>query len=170
MTLDQVNKLDETSARFVLGQCCGCERWIARVMSFRPYASAEALYDRAALEFWAVGEAGWREAFSHHPPIGARAEAMRAVGASAEWAADEQKGAAAAGADMQDALARANALYAKKFGYIFIVCATGKSAEEMFALLMSRIENDPGRELAIAAAEQLKITKLRLEKLLAEGS
>ncbi len=107
----------------------------------------------------------WLEAFSHHPQIGEKA----ATGSESHrrWAAGEQAGARVATEDVKTRMARGNRDYFEQFGYIYIVCATGKSAEEMLALLEERLQNDPARELPIAAEQQRQITRIRLEKLLA---
>src|SRR5205085_9973807 len=102
----------------------------------------------------------------HHPRIGDREALRRRFAATAAWAGEEQRGARAAGEETLTALAAANQAYEQKFGYIFIVCATGRSADEMLAILGRRLEADPARELETAAREQRAITRLRLEKLL----
>jgi 2-oxo-4-hydroxy-4-carboxy-5-ureidoimidazoline decarboxylase len=106
------------------------------------------------------------EALQHHPRIGADLGELRKKYAStATWAAGEQSGAAAADEATLVALRDGNVEYEKRFGHIFVVCATGKTAGEMLALLQARMHNDPQRELGVAAAEQAKITRIRLEKL-----
>ena len=170
MTLARLNALGEIQARAELERCCGAKHWVERMMSFRPFADHATLFAAAEREFWALGEAGWREAFSHHPRIGDHGSALAKFARTAAWAAQEQSAAADASNVMRAGLAEANRAYEQKFGYIFIVCATGKSAEEMFGMLTARLENPPDRELAIAAVEQMKITKLRLDKLLGESS
>jgi 2-oxo-4-hydroxy-4-carboxy-5-ureidoimidazoline decarboxylase len=109
----------------------------------------------------------WLEAFSHHPQIGEKAATGSA--SARQWAAGEQSGARSATETVKSKLAEGNRAYYDKFGYIYIVCASGKSAEEMLALLEQRYQNDPARELPVAAEQQRQITRLRLEKLLAEG-
>jgi 2-oxo-4-hydroxy-4-carboxy-5-ureidoimidazoline decarboxylase len=168
VTLDQLNALALSDARMEFERCCGCRRWAQRMCAARPFGGREALLAAAEREFWTVGEAGWREAFAHHPRIGDHASEVAKHARTAAWAVDEQSGAAAASEVVRAGLVDANRVYEKKYGYIFIVCASGKSAEEMFSLLTARLENPPERELAIAAGEQLKITRLRLEKLLEE--
>lgn len=106
-----------------------------------------------------MGESEWREAMAHHPRIGEKQ--LRHC-----WAAGEQAGVAGASARVLDDLVRANQDYEAKFGHIFLACATGKSADEMLALYAERMNNDARTELRVAAAEQGKITRLRLEKLL----
>src|SRR5262249_25549324 len=106
------------------------------------------------------------EAFEHHPRIGADLAALREkFGSTATLAASEQASVARASEATLVALRDANVRYEAKFGHIFIVCATGKSADERLAILRSRLDNDPETELRIAAGEQAKITRLRLEKL-----
>jgi 2-oxo-4-hydroxy-4-carboxy-5-ureidoimidazoline decarboxylase len=142
-------------------------RWVERMLAARPFGDAARLL-AAAEDAWAgLSPDDWREAFAHHPRIGDK-DALRARFASTrEWAAGEQAGAMAASEDVLEALARENQAYLERFGYIFIVCATGKSATEMLELLRARLRNDTAAELRVAAAEQARITRLRLEKLLA---
>ncbi len=134
----------------------------------RPFFSIDEMLVVADREWFSLGESEWLEAFSHHPKIGEGGiEGLRKKFAStAAWASKEQSGVAAADEQTLHALAAGNEAYEKKFGFIFIVCAMGKSAGEMLALLESRLSNDRQTELQKAAAEQAKITKLRLEKLL----
>ena len=135
------------------------------MLARRPFVSAAALY-AAADEIWSgLGREDFLEAFAHHPQIGGRVQAR--PGVDAAWSQQEQARVAEAGGDTLGALRALNAAYLDRFGYIYIVCATGKSADEMLALLKARVDNEPARELAIAAGEQAKITRLRLEKLAA---
>ena len=108
----------------------------------------------------------WLEAFSHHPKIGNIRSLQSKFQKTAKLSESEQKSISHVSEDILKEIAEGNQLYEKKFGYIFIVCATGKTAEEMLALLNERLKNDPEAELLIAAKEQNKITRLRLEKLL----
>jgi 2-oxo-4-hydroxy-4-carboxy-5-ureidoimidazoline decarboxylase len=163
-----LNDLSEAEAATALGRCCGASAWVSAMVRGRPYASREALL-AAAERVWAgMGPADLLEAFAHHPRIGASVEELRArfAGTSA-WASQEQGGVKEAPAEVLEALRAANVAYEQRFGFIFIVCASGKSAEEMLALLQARLLHEPARELPIAAAEQAKITRLRLEKLAA---
>lgn len=132
------------------------------MLARRPFASQAALLQAARDEWFALGEADWLEAFSHHPKIGDRASLEARFPATHDLSAREQSGVAAARSDVIDALAKDNATYCERFGFIFIVCATGKSAEEMLKLLRDRLDNDRATELRIAAEEQAKITALRL--------
>lgn len=132
----------------------------------RPYRNAEQLLGAADRTWFNLTPGDWLEAFSQHPRIG-DTEALRARFAGArEWAAGEQAGAIGASEEVLAALAEGNKAYETRFGYIFIVCATGKSAAEMLALLHERMNHDREGELLAAAQEQAKITRIRLEKLL----
>lgn len=152
-----------------LGHCCGASRFVTELAARRPFGSEAALFAAAAAVEQQLSPADWLEAFSHHPRIGDVA-ALRLKYASAQsksWSQAEQAGVAAAEEEVLQALAAGNAAYEERFGYIFIVCATGKSAAEMLALLEARLGNEKAAELPIAAGEQQKITRLRLQKLLA---
>ena len=132
------------------------------MLARRPFGSDGALKAAARDEWLALGEADWLEAFSHHPQIGDRAALAARFPATHDLSAREQSGVNAASAKVIDELAQANATYLDRFGFIFIVCATGKSAVEMLQLLRDRLGNDRATELRIAAEEQAKITALRL--------
>jgi 2-oxo-4-hydroxy-4-carboxy-5-ureidoimidazoline decarboxylase len=155
-----VNALTPDEARAALTRCCGSARWVAGMLARRPFPSTAALCADAEATWTALGRDDFLEAFAHHPRIGAGNG-----GESDAWALQEQAGARDAGAATQAALRQANEQYLRRFGHIFIVCATGKSATEMLQLLEARLGNDPARELTIAAAEQARITRLRLGKL-----
>jgi len=164
--LQRLNDRTAAEARADLLRCCGSSRWAEALLAQRPFAEAESLYVAAESLWWDLEPADWREAFAHHPRIG-DLDSLRSRFASTEsWAAREQSGAQKAPEELLTALAEGNQAYEERFGYIFIVCATGKSDEEMLALLLRRLANVPQDEIRIAAAEQAKITRLRLEKLL----
>ena len=131
-----------------------------------PFASHTAMY-AAAVEIWAqLGPDDYREAFSHHPEIGASLDELRKKFAkTAGLSRAEQSGALGASETTLQALRDGNRAYRERFGFSFIVCATGKSAQEMLSLLRARLKHAPDLELDIAATEQAKITHLRLEKL-----
>jgi 2-oxo-4-hydroxy-4-carboxy-5-ureidoimidazoline decarboxylase len=139
------------------------------MVAARPFADRVQLLAFADALARDLSRADWLEAFSHHPRIGDVAALREKFAATAAWASQEQRGAAAASDATLEALARGNRTYEERFGYIFIVCATGRSADEMLALLEARLHNDPADELGFAAAEQMKITRLRLEKLLEDA-
>jgi OHCU decarboxylase len=135
----------------------------------RPFSSLAALKDEAARAADALTERDWLEAFAAHPRIGERRDGTSAapprLGQTQVWSAEEQSRVEAAGAVTLAALAEANRAYEAKHGFIYIVCATGKGAEEMLALVQERAQNDRRTEIAKASEEQRKITDLRLEKL-----
>jgi len=131
------------------------------------FASAAEVHQAAEEIWWQLTPADWLEAFSHHPRIGDR----QLSGASKEnrqWSSREQAGASQADAAVQRALERGNLRYEERFGHVFLICASGRSGAEMLAELERRLRNDPAAELREAAAEQAKITHLRLDKLVAE--
>ena len=169
MTLEELNRLPLGEASAALERCCGASAWVKQVCAARPFRERGELLGAAERIWNALGASDWREAFAHHPRIGDREAPRRRFASTGGWAAEEQRGAAAASEGTLERLAEGNCAYQDRFGYIFIVCATGKSASEMLALLEARIHNDPEVELKIAAEEQMKITRLRLEKLLEEG-
>ncbi len=167
MTLDRLNALpgDEAAAAFLA--CCGSTRWARELAVRRPFAEVAALLAAADEVWWSLAPDDWDEAFRAHPRIGERKAVPPQSAQAAAWSAQEQSGAATAAGEVAAALAEGNRAYEKRFGRIYIVCATGKTAEEMLAILRARLANDPATELRAAAAEQAKITRLRLEKLLA---
>ena len=149
-------------ARRLLRACCGSERWVERMIRRRPYSNREALLSAARDEWLALDETDWKEAFSHHPKIGDREALRRRFPDTHHLSSREQAGVEGAGGDVLDALAAGNREYQARFGYIFIVCASGKSADEMLGLLRERLNNDPATEIHVAVDEQAKITALRL--------
>jgi 2-oxo-4-hydroxy-4-carboxy-5-ureidoimidazoline decarboxylase len=161
-----LNQLEGEDLRATLARCCGARRWVEGMTAARPFASEAALYAAAERVWAALGRADYLEAFAQHPRIGEDVAALRArFPRTAGWAQGEQAGVASADEPTLLALAANNGRYFERFGYIFIVCASGKSAAEMADLLAARLENAPDVELAIAAREQARITRLRLEKL-----
>ena len=152
-----LNPLPADEARVALARCCGSSRWVDGMLARRPWTSDAALYADAGSIWSGLARTDLLEAFASHPRIGGQA--------ADAWSRQEQAAASAADAETRRALADANDRYVARFGYIFIVCATGKTASEMLGLLQARLDNDPARELEIAAAEQARITRLRLEKL-----
>jgi 2-oxo-4-hydroxy-4-carboxy-5-ureidoimidazoline decarboxylase len=159
----RIDEAAEATARTLLGNCCGSTRWIERMIARRPFGDQKSLLSAAQGEWLALEEADWREAFGHHPKIGDWESLQRRFAATRHLSEREQKGAEAAGEDVLSALADANRVYEQRFGYIFIVCASGRTAAEMLALLRARLDNDPATEIRVAAAEQAAITALRLD-------
>ncbi len=151
--------LSEDAARAVLARCCSARRWVEEMLAARPFASDAELLESAGRIWWALGREDWLEAFAGHPRIGART--------TDRGARREQAGVDGATAATRAALTRGNRAYEERFGHVFLVCATGKTAGEMLGALRDRLANDPTTELRIAAGEQAKITRLRLETLAA---
>jgi len=168
MTLDQLNAMPDDEARAALERCCGSRTWAWRMAAGRPYRNRAGLFAAAERIADKLARADWLEAFAAHPRIGDREALRTKLAATAAWAGEEQHGAAAAPADTLDRLAEGNRAYEAMFGYIFIVCASGKSADQMLELLRGRLANDPDTELVNASREQRAITRLRLAKLLGE--
>jgi OHCU decarboxylase len=161
-----LDALDTEQAGAALFRCCGSTRFCAGMLARRPFGSRERLF-AAARAVWAeLGRDDYLEAFSHHPAIGGDLAALSARDAArGVMSGAEQSGVAQASEATLLQLAAGNAAYQARFGYVFLVCATGKTALEMLALLEARLLNDPETELRIAAEEQAKITELRLGKL-----
>jgi 2-oxo-4-hydroxy-4-carboxy-5-ureidoimidazoline decarboxylase len=165
----ELDAMAEPQATTLLAECCGAFRWVLGMLARRPFGSRAAVLSTAD-EIWrSLDASDWREAFSHHPRIGERRSAMPQSKRESTWAAGEQSGIERAGDDVRAALAAVNREYEQRFGYTYIVFATGKSAEEMLALARKRLRNDPEVELRAAAEEQRKIMRLRLDKLLDKG-
>jgi OHCU decarboxylase len=158
-TVSEFDDLPAARAADMIQPCCGAARWVAEMVARRPFGSLEELLASADEVWWSLEPDDWREAFAHHPRIGERA---------AGWAAGEQAGVAGASGDVRDELAAANRAYEARFGHIYLVRATGRSAEELLALARARLANDAESELRVAAEEQRQITRLRLEKLFTE--
>ena len=168
MTLTELNNLPKPALAEALQKCCGSAAWVGNMVAQFPIANAAVLMEQAQTQWNSLREADWREAFAHHPKIGGDVEALRAKFASTStWAEGEQASVKQASQATLEVLATGNEDYECRFGYIFIVCATGKTADEMLALLQARLPNPPETEILIASGEQDKITRLRLEKLLA---
>ncbi len=165
--LNRLNTVTPMQATLDLLKCCGSLRWAERVMNNRPFKSLAELNAVANDVWWSLDKDDWLEAFRSHPKIGQRKAEAPVNGQAQSWSEQEQSGVVASAESVKDELARLNQEYEKKFGYIFIVCATGKTSEEMLAILRTRLQNDATDELPIAAAEQAKITEIRLAKLLA---
>ena len=166
MTLDELNQLPEDRAQALLRDCCAAEAWVRGMVGARPFVSLEALHGMARALWPMLAESDWLAAFEAHPKIG-DIKSLKARYASTEaMASGEQSGATVASEAVLQRLQEGNDAYLAKFGFIFIVCATGKSAAEMLALLEARLGNERAEEIRIAAAEQAKITHIRLDKLL----
>ncbi len=167
MTIAEFDHLSEAEKREALLKCCGSEAWINKMLTVFPAEDLVDLMQHAEEKWQQCTEKDWLEAFAHHPKIGDVKTLKDKFASTAKWASSEQAGVDAATEEMMIDLAKGNKNYEQKFGFIFIVCATGKSASEMLELLKARLSNSPQHEIKIAAAEQNKITLLRLQKLFA---
>jgi 2-oxo-4-hydroxy-4-carboxy-5-ureidoimidazoline decarboxylase len=161
----KIDDLSDEDARAALTSCCAAGKWVSGMLAARPFASDDALFAACDAIAAALSDSDWLEAFAAHPLIGDVDSLRKKYAATKQLAAGEQSGVAAASETTLRELAALNRDYAEKFGFIFIVFATGKTADEMLAILKSRINNSRDQELVNAAAEQLKITRLRIEKL-----
>lgn len=166
MTLHELNTLPKQQLIEELTKCCGSSAWVNKMLPFFPADDLVELLEDAEEQWWKCSEEDWKEAFAQHPKIGDIDSLKKKFASTAQWASGEQSGISTASPATIEALADGNKQYEEKFGYIFIVSATGKSADEMLAMLQQRLQNNPEVEIEIAADEQNKITKLRLEKLL----
>ena len=171
-TLEHLNDLPGEVAETEFLACCGASRWAREMTARRPFRNLAELFQAGDQIWHGLGREDWLEAFARHPQIGEKAggnqltsEAARRL--SNRWSAEEQSGTEHDSAELMQRLAEGNRAYRQRFGFIFIVCAAGKTAVDMLEILKRRLRNDPSAELAIAAEEQRHITRLRLEKLLA---
>ncbi|WP_323750229.1 2-oxo-4-hydroxy-4-carboxy-5-ureidoimidazoline decarboxylase [Marinobacter sp.] len=166
MTIEALNVLNHEEAEARFRDCCAANPWVQGMLDARPYASSEALFTRSHALWPELTEQDWLDAFEAHPKIG-DVDSLRAKYASTKaMASGEQAGASTASEDVLQRIKTGNEAYLAKFGFIFIVCASGKSASEMLELLEARLPNSRAEELENAAREQARITELRLEKLL----
>jgi OHCU decarboxylase len=164
--LARLNAASREDAIAAFTQCCAARAWAESMAALRPYRDMDALLDTADRVWEELGPGVWRAAFDGHPRIGERQAATATTDTAQRWSEQEQAGAQHANADVQARLAAAQRAYEARFGHIFLICATGRSAPEMLQELERRLGNDPDTELRVAAGEQRRITRLRLEKLL----
>ena len=164
--LEQLNSLPSDDAEAEFMKCCGSTLWARRMAGQRPFQDLEELLAKADAVWWALDPEDWLEAFSRHPKIGEKKAERDQAEAARRWSEQEQAGTHSADQDTRNSLVELNREYERKFGFIYIVCATGKSADEMLSILKARLQNEAEAELRIAAEEQRRITHLRLQKLL----
>ena len=164
MTIAEFDHLDTSQKKTLLRQCCGSTSWVDKMLTIPPAEDLIDLFEDAEEKWYECNENDWKEAFTHHPKIG-DIDSLRKRFSSDQFAGEEQSSVAQASEQTLKSLAIANQKYEEKFGYIFIVCATGKTADEMLEILNSRLKNEPKQEIRIAMDEQSKIMRLRLEKL-----
>ena len=161
-----LNTLSKEQVREALGQCCGASRWVEGMVAVWPFQDRAAL-NTAAQSVWSqMDRRDILEAFEHHPRIGADLDPLRKkFSKTASLSEAEQASVSSAQESTLIALRDGNKNYEARYGHIFIVCASGKSAAEMLVILESRMHNEMDTELEIAAGEQAKITQLRLENI-----
>lgn len=164
--VEKLNRLAGEEAVRVLLDCCGSRRWAREVAALRPFRDADALHDAGRRAWFGLDREDWLEAFRSHPRIGERKAEARVSVEARRWSEGEQSRARDASAETLAALAAANREYEEKFGFIFIVCAAGKTAAEMLDDCRRRLKNDAETELRVAASEQWRITELRVRKFL----
>lgn len=169
MMLDTLNAMTEEQAETSLLAVCGSRRWVSAMLKARPFESVSALHERAEDAWARLAREDWLDAFAAHPRIGdtPRREATWSRAApSQSWSRTEQRGMAGASDATRARVADLNRHYEQRFGYIFIICATGRTADEMVQALETRLSHTPEEELPIAVSEQAKIIRVRLDKLL----
>jgi OHCU decarboxylase len=164
--LDTLNSLAPGDAVAEFLKCCGSARWAERMAAERPFEVVAELLESTDRIWWELEPQDWLEAFNHHPKIGEKRAAAAQSTDAARWSEQEQSGTRGTGEELMAELGALNRAYEERFGFIFIVCAAGKTTEEMIALLRERLHNDTDAELRVAAEEQRRITHLRLRKLL----
>lgn len=165
MTITEFDQLAKEKKKVLLEQCCGSSAWTNKMSDSLPVGNLSELLDLAEEKWYECNRNDWLEAFEHHPMIGDINSLKKKYASTLTLATHEQSGVISATEELLKELAKTNTAYKNKFGYIFIVCASGKSAEQMLQLITQRITNDTETEIKIAMEEQNKITKLRLEKL-----
>jgi 2-oxo-4-hydroxy-4-carboxy-5-ureidoimidazoline decarboxylase len=166
MSLDEINSDNEKQIYAVFESCCCAKNWIKSMINARPFSDSNTLFNASEKSFLALTESDYLAAFAGHPQIGNLQTLHEKYANTATSAGNEQAGMSVAEKDLLEQMHTLNVEYLEKFGFIFIVCASGKSAQEMLDLIKDRIGNDRQTELAIAGQEQAKITTIRLEKLL----
>jgi OHCU decarboxylase len=164
--LHRINGAPRDTAIAWFLQCCAVRRWAEAMADARPFADRAALLAAADVIWLGLDERAWRQAFDGHPRIGERKAVAATSAVEQQWSAQEQSASQQDDAAVHAELADAQREYEQRFGHIFLICATGRSATEILTALRSRLNNDPDTELRAAAAEQRRITRLRLEKLL----
>ncbi len=167
MTVAELDRLTRAAATEVLTSCCGARQWVERMVAKRPFGSTGQVKADAE-EIWeSLTREDWLEAFAHHPRIGETRSSQPGQGQA--WSSREQSRVAEATAPVRQELERVNQDYEARYGYRYIVCASGRSAEELLSLARERLRHEPEDELRVAAGEQLRITLLRLDRLLSTG-
>jgi len=166
MTIETLNGLASSEAAAQFNLCCGATNWIKIMNQSRPFQNKNEVYQQAESIWFSLSSEDWLEAFTHHPKIGDIDSLRKKFHNTKSISKNEQSGVNNATESTLKNLAESNQLYEDKFGFIFIVCATGKSSDEMLALIKMRLNNNAKIEMQNAAKEQNKITQLRLKTLL----
>ena len=166
--LARLNAMNAREARAAFMKACGSRAWAESMTSRRPFTDSASLLAAADAVADALSRDDWLEAFSHHPRIGETNLTQPKFAPTSDMSRREQSGMARASDETRAAFAEGNRAYQTRFGHVFLICATGKSGDEMLAQLRVRLANDAATELRNAAAEQRKITRLRLERMLSE--
>jgi len=164
--LGKLNAMPFADAVEALISCCGSRAWAEKMAERRPFTDFREMKLMAYYVWWALDQDDWFDAFNRHPRIGDKKAPKIANMVSARWSGQEQKAAQGSSEETLKVLANANRVYEQKFDFTFIICATGKNAGEILKILYKRLTNDRKTEIHNAAEEQLKITHLRLQKLL----
>lgn len=160
------NSLDLAAATREALPCCGSHAWATALASARPIEDAESLVETSSSIWRGLPEEAWREAFDSHPRIGQNHSQAQTTEESLRWSAQEQRAALSKDEAAKLALEDANRRYEERFGRIFIVCASGKTSNEILSILKARMQNDSATELREAAEQQRQITQLRLHRWL----
>jgi 2-oxo-4-hydroxy-4-carboxy-5-ureidoimidazoline decarboxylase len=163
------NSLDKDAAAAAVLPCCGSRAWAAELAARRPLADETALLAESASVWQALPVEAWQEAFDSHPRIGEQKAQKNATAESLQSSAKEQAVALTADDTARIALKEANKRYEQRFGRIFIICASGRTASAILAALEARMNNDDATELREAAEQQRQITELRLRRWLGES-
>jgi allantoicase len=164
--IERLNQMPRAQAAKALQDCCGSKKWVEQVLARRPFCDAAGLFDASDDAWENLKRKDWLAAFRAHPAIGGTKAAARQTETARRWSTGEQSVVQKASPDTLVVLAAANQAYQATFGHVFLICASGKTSDEILKALQQRLANDPQVELRIAADEQKKITRLRLEKLL----
>lgn len=167
VTVGELDRMPEARARELLAACCGAAPWVSGMLAGRPFGDREGLLAAADRAWARLAPGELAEAIAHHPRLGESAARVPLDERARRWSAGEQSGARATDDSVRAALAAGNAAYERRFGHTFILCASGLGAAEMLAALERRLGNDAETERAVTARELHRITRLRLEKLLA---
>jgi 2-oxo-4-hydroxy-4-carboxy-5-ureidoimidazoline decarboxylase len=166
MEISALNKLETKAAQLAFMQCCTANAWVERMVAAMPFNHFEALSEQADINWQGLTEADYLQAFEGHPKIGDVSSLREKYRSTEKIAAGEQSGVNTATETTLTQLKQLNDDYQEKFGFIFIVCATGKTASQMLAILEQRIINNRSDEIINAAEEQRKILQIRIEKMI----